>query len=793
MRVPITWLCELLPGLAAGDDGPLSIAQRVAPILDGLGLPVALTEERPAPPAGVVVATVSSVAELAGSDHLKVAVVDAGAGPRTVVTGAPNVREGMLTAYAPPGTSIPGLAGPVAARDIAGQTSDGVLCSPREIGLFDDASGLCDFGGDLRAGQALAEVWPAEVVLELEITPNRADAFSLLGVARDLSAKLALPLVDPARDAPLGRPVAGSASDAVIHVRVDDPVACPRFTARLIEGVVVRPSPVWLQRRLASVGSRPRNNLIDVTNYVTFELGQPSHAYDLADLAGGTLGVRRARAGERVVTLTEEDLALAPEDIVITTGADAATDLAVGLGGVIGGKHHSVKPSTRDVALEVAHFDPVLIHQTSKRHRLITDAHYRFERGVDPNLPPRASARAASLIAELGGGRVHPVLTDVGGDRGRRVGSFRPSRVRFLMDIEIPADQQARYLEALGCGVEKKSADDWLVSVPTHRFDLAIEEDFIEEVSRLHGYEHVPETIPAMHFVPTGHDPTHRSLRTLLAGIGFQETISYVFAGEEELSRVGAPKASVHLAHPPSAERSVLRTALFPSLLAAARHNRGAEGIFLFEIGHVFGETEVERLCLLSSGAWQPASWLPAREVDFFLFKGLLEKLAATLGAELLLEAHEHPPMHPGVSARAMWQGAPVGMVGRIHPRIEAELGLGTTFVAELDLPLKSPAIKFAEVSRQPHAERDIAVIAPRAVAYASLARVVRAAAGDRLESVAPFDVYEGKPIPENHRSVALRMRFRHPERALTDEELDGALQKVVTAMGAAGFEVRAK
>jgi phenylalanyl-tRNA synthetase beta chain len=798
VKIPITWLCELLPGLAADAGSPLEVAERAAAVLDGLGLPVEQIEEHPAPPDGVVVGRVESVSGVPDSDHLKSAVVSDGGTTRRIVTGAPNARAGMLTALAPVGVTLPGQSSPVTAREMAGQPSEGVLCSPRELGLYDDGSGLCDFGagdrgGDARPGQALRALWPAEVVLSLEITPNRADAFSLLGVARDLAAKLGLELVDPSRGLDTGRAVAGDAADAAIQVRVDDTGACPRFTARLIEDVEIRPSPLWLQRRLASVGLRPRNNVVDVTNFVTFELGQPSHAYDLADLAGQTLGVRRARPSERLTTLTEQDLELTPEDLVITTGRDPASDLAVGLGGIIGGLSHSVKPTTRSVALEVAHFDPVLVHRTAKRHRMITDAHYRFERGVDPNLVPRASARAAALIAELGGGRVHPVLTDVGGDRPKRRATFRPSRVSFLMDVEIDASRQRAYLEALGMEVEARTEDEWTITIPTHRFDLAIEEDFIEEVSRLHGYEHIPETIPAMHFVPSSHDPTHRALRTVLCGIGFQETISYVFSGDDELSRVAAPPAVVRLAHPPNVERSVLRTALYPSLLTAARHNRGTAGLALFEIGRVFGATEVERLCLLASGAWQPATWRPERRVDFFLFKGLLEKLASTLGADLALDVEPHPALHPGVSARVTWGGAPIGFVGRIHPRVEAELELDTTFVAELDLPLSSPPIRFTEAARQPHADRDVAVIAPRDVSYASLEDLVRGAAGERLEWVRPFDVYEGKPIPDDKRSVALRMRFRHPERALQEDELDAALKRVIDAIAASGFEVRSK
>ncbi|MDQ3460187.1 MAG: phenylalanine--tRNA ligase subunit beta, partial [Deinococcota bacterium] len=395
MNLPYSWLAELLPELPP--------AAELADLLAGIGLGVERVYELPGAPGGVVVARLEEIAPVEGSDHLLVATASDGSRVYSVVTGAPNTRAGMLTALAGPGAVLSGGV-TVSEREVAGVKSEGVLCSPAELGLYDYGGGLLELGDDVRPGQLLAELWPGETILELEITPNRADAFSLLGVARDLAAKLGLSYRHPAEGLALG----DGAEDTGLRVEIEDPAACPRFTLRLIQGVTVRPSPLWLQRRLAAVGLRPRNNVVDVTNYVTFELGQPSHAYDRADLTAGSIVVRRAQEGEGLLALDEARYDFSVQDLLITTPDGTGDTKPIGVAGVIGGLHHSVKGATQDVALEVAHFDPVTVRKTAKRLGLSTEASYRFERGVDPDLPPLAAARAAALIAELGGGRLHP-------------------------------------------------------------------------------------------------------------------------------------------------------------------------------------------------------------------------------------------------------------------------------------------------------------------------------------------------------------------------------------------------
>ena len=785
MNVPYSWLQEFIPELP-----PLA---EVADLLPQIGLGVEGVFTLPAPPAGVVVVRVGEVTPLEGSDHLTVCRVEDGSSDHGVVCGAPNVRAGMLGAWAKPGTHLPAVNLTVETREVMSVKSEGMLCSPKELGLYDYAGGIIVFGEDVQPGHSLSELWPEEAVLELEITPNRADAFSLLGVARDLAAKLGVAYHHPAA----GIPLSDASVDDGLRVEIDDPAACPPFTLQRIDGVSIKPSPVWVQRRLAALGLRPRNNVVDVTNLVTFELGQPSHAYDLDNLTDNKLVVRRARAGERLELLNEETVDLSEDDLVIATPNGHETDgqgtKAIGLAGVMGGLHDSIGANTTNVALEAAHFEPVGVRKTAKRHGLSTDAHTRFERGVDPNLPLAASARAAHLIQDLAGGTVHGGITMVGAAVEPKAIPFRPSRVAFLTTLQVPLDEQQRYLEALGCRVEVSAADDWRVTPPSWRFDLGIEEDLVEEVARLYGYEHVGETVPAMHFVPAETDATARKLRLLLAGLGLQETMSYVFSSDTELSRAAAPGARVRLVNPQGVERSVLRTALYPSLLNAAVTNRGVEALALFEIGRVFLDDEQERLGILVRGPWARGGWLPSQPTDFYVVKGLLDKLAATLGVEVQLEPAEHPHLHPGVAATVRWGGRVVGSVGRLHPEVAARYDLGEVYVAELGLPLVGAELEFRDVVRQPHAERDLAVVTPREATYAELEKIVVGAAGERLETVTPFDLYRGPPVPEDKQSVALRIKFRHPDRALRDAEVDTYMANVITALAAKGYAVRDK
>ena len=779
MRIPYGWLAELVEDLPS--------LEHTVDLLNGLGLEVDAVHRSPAAPTGVVVAEVVSVAPVEGSDHLVVSETSDGSSHYSVVCGALNAKAGVRTALALPGARLPGVGLEVERRAIRGVTSEGILCSPKELDLYEMTGGIIALAHDTPLGAQLGDLWTGEDVIELELKPNRADAFSLVGVARDVAAKLGTRYQHPAA----GLVAGDEAIDDGLAVRLEDMLGCPRMTLKLIEDVTVGPSPVWLQRRLAQLGLRPRNNIVDVTNYVTFEVGQPAHAYDREALQEGTIVVRRAHPGEMVLTLTEQSVELDPEDLIIAT-PDGTGTKAIGIAGVIGGYHDGVNAATEAVALEVAHFDPVSIRKTAKRHTIVTDAHYRFERGVDPNVPPLASARAAHLIAKVGGGSLHPGFTQTGGDAEPRSVPFRPSRVAFLMDFDVPIEEQHGYLERLGCSVQERAVDDWLVTTPSWRFDLGIEEDLVEEVGRLHGYENIGETVPTMGFVPPETDPTHFLLRSQLAGQGLQEVINYVWTSDELLLRARAPLAEVRLSNPQGVERSVLRTALYPGLLQVAALNRVEPSLGVFEIGHVFGEQEREVLALVIRGPWLEPGWRRELPLDFYLLKGLLEQLATSQGATFSATPTRYPHLHPGVSATALWNGEPVGNLGQLHPEVAAAFDLPEeVYIAELALPLEGEVLRFNDIRRQPHAERDLALVAPTTVSYQDLARLIRDHAGTLLESIEPFDIYSGKPIPEGERSVALRLRFRSDERALTDAEVDDYMANIMVAVGEAGYDIR--
>jgi phenylalanyl-tRNA synthetase beta chain len=788
--VPHSWLAEFIADLPP--------AAETAELLTGIGLSVEALHDYPGAAPGTLTVRIEAVEPVPASEHLLQARVTDGSDSWTVLTGAPNTRAGLVTAFAPPGTYLPALDVTVQEAVMAGETSQGMLLSPRELGVFDHAGGLLELPADQLLGQDLSVIWPADTLIELELTPNRADAFSMLGVARDLAAKLDVPFKHPAPEtAPLPAEVR---VDDGLHVRLEDalagtePAGCSLFTLQRIDGVSVAPSPVWLQRRLGSIGLRPRNNVVDVTNYVTFELGQPSHAYDRQALGNGTIVARRAAQGEKFTTLGDEQLELDGDDLVLVTPGPAGDEI-VGLAGVIGGLHHSVVPGTTSVALEAAHFDPVTIRRTAKRHGLQTDAHYRFERGVDPNLPRRASARIAQLITQVAGGETFPGLSSAGAEQPLVQVPFRPGRVEFLTSVDVPLEVQKRFITALGCEIRDVTRPGeesrWLVTVPSWRFDLRIEEDLIEEVIRLYGFEHIGETIPHLEFVPPETDPTHRRLRSLLAGAGFQEAITYVFTGDRELARAAAPDAFTRLVDPQGVERSVLRTALYPGLLAAAAANHAAPSLALFEVGSVFLEQETQRVALLARGPWIEPGWREGLPLDAFVFTGLLQRLAAELQATLELRNAAAPFLHPGVSASVHWNGQPAGHVGQLHPAVAASFGLSNTFLAELDLPLAGRQISFRDPRRQPHAERDLAVITSEDVSFAELHQRLLPAAGGLLEALVPFDVYTGPQIGEGRRSTALRFTFRHPSRALSDPEVTEFMKNVINTAMAAGYDVR--
>ncbi len=805
MKVPYSWLVEMLPELPAKiSNNP----HNLEPILAMLGTGVEEFLESPAPPDGVIFGVVLTC-EAMPETHLFDLLVDVGDGtPKTIVTGASNARAGVGVAVAAPGTQLAAHQGVdmdgqgtvVGIREIQGKTSWGMCCSPKELGIGEYAGGLLEFpANNAVPGTALSNLWAEDVVLDVEITPNRADALSVLGIARDLAAFLKLEVKLPS----LGLESAHD-SNFPVQIEVLEPESCPRFVARMAKGVKVVPSPAWLQRRVTNAGMRAINNLVDASNYVMLELGQPTAAYDAKDLPERKIVVRHAMDAENIISLDDQPRVLTARDLVITTPVNTESRV-IGVAGIVGAKYSAITDATTDVVLEAASFNPVQLRLTARRLGLATDAVYRFERGVDPNLPVWASNRYMQLILESGGGQVVAGHFDAGGEQPRLSVQFRPTFANEYLGTGFSSDDMKAALERLGFLVES-SSDVWTVHPSTNRVNMDLEVDLVEEVARMLGYDAIPETLPNIRVNDgvRGVDApmkATRALKEVLVGLGFQEIVSYSFTNTLEAERARVPEPMLELQNAQSSERTHLRTQLVSSLLNTAKVNRALENLLLFEVGNVFpyplsdtNHPGEEHLGLLMSGDYAAKNWQAGVNGGFYAFKGILEAAAHRLGDLLEVQQHRHAPafLHPGIAGEIFWNGSSVGVIGAIHPQVAANLELpNNTLIAEMKLPLPTRAWNFKDPSRLPSALRDLAIIAPNSTPYSDLEKLTKKAAGLFLESVQPFDVFAGGKIPEGHRSVAIRLEFRAPGRTLTDTEVDGAMQNVMNAVKDAGLEIR--
>ena len=817
MKLPYSWLQELVPGLPGAHD--------LEPILANLGLPLEGVDEAPAPPPGVLLVSVTAAGPIEGTALTKLTLDVGEASPRTVASGAPNavgLKPGTMLALVPPGTKLGEVEYGV--RQMQGVESWGMAASARELGIGEASAGLLLFPpGTAIPGTPLADLWPADQVLDVEVTPNRADVLSALGLARDLAAALELELVPP----PAGPEASGPGQITVrlpkTKIVIDrDPqkkarAGCDVFAARAVSGVHNGPSPLWMQRRLLLAGLRPIDSIVDASNYVMLELGQPTALYDRRDVEEDTIVVGFAsRHGERVTDLLGGTHELAGEDLVIRNGREVpipspgealaaggaqVTDSVnvIGVAGVVGGKLGAVRPDTSDVVIESAHFDPVLLRRTATRLGLKTDAVYRYERGVDPALPLRAANRIAGLLAQAGGSP-EPGATVEGEPEAPAPIALDANYARSLLGMSIPTNEMGHILQRLGCTVTT-AGETLRVTPPTWRVDLHIPEDLAEEVARLHGYAELPETLPNLRVAPDNvgaeaASAERRALKSALAGLGFQEVVTYTFTDDGEAARARSETPGVRLRNPLTSDRTGLRTALYPSLLKTAQGWSNEPRTLLFELGHVFPASgEAERLGLLMRGPLAPAGWQPGVAGGYFAFKGHVEALAGALGAELSvrqLRGDAVPAaLHPGIAGELVWNGVSVGWLGALHPEVAADFGLkGETYLLEATLPLPGRAWTFHDPSRAPVAWRDLAVIAPTAVSYEEVEALLTREAGPLLVSVAPFDVYVGTPIPEGQRSVAVRLNFQG-QQTLTDAEVDPIMDRLISAVRAQGWSIR--
>ena len=778
MKISLQWLREWVD---TGDDVPA-----LAHALTMAGLEIEGIHAAAPPLRNVVVGEVKSVTRHPDAEKLNVCRVWNGREELQIVCGAPNVRVGMKAPLAQVGAKLPNGV-EIKQAKLRGVESAGMLCSARELGLSEDASGLFDLPAQLKAGEDLVKALQLDdTIFEVNLTPNRGDCMSLAGVAREVAA---------IRGQALHAPIIEAIEPAIqerFPVRLEGGDDCPKFVGRVIRGT--RPgaqSPFWMQERLRRAGLRPINAIVDVTNYVMLELGAPMHAYDVSRLHGAIV-VRFAKAGETLRMLDGSVIELTPDVLVI---ADERNTL--GLAGVMGGEDSGISDGTTDVFLEIAFFDPATIAGKGRRYGLITDASQRFERGVDPTLQERSMERATQLLLDCAGGQVGPVSV---ARTSRTYPSpapirLRHQRVQHVLGIKVDALTVESLLGRLGMKVQG-DAREWQVTPPTWRFDLRIEEDLIEEVARLYGFDNIPERneIVAQQARPwTETRVRNERAADLLVDRGYQEAITYTFT-EARSQALLFPEPALALSNPISVELGVMRVSLWPGLLEALASNqrRQQQRVRLFEIGRRYSGSgeETEVVAAIVSGSALPEQWgAEPVKVDFFDVKSDVEALQALTGAarEFHFKPQGHPALHPGQSAR-IWRGdRPVGWIGAIHPEHLRRLDLTyPVFVFELETAfgLASHVPEFSEISRYPAIRRDIAVIVDEALAAETLSGVVRAAAGTLLQDLTVLSVYRGRQFEKGKKSIALGLQLQDTSRTLTDAEADTIVAQVIEQLG---------
>ena len=782
MRVSTAWLAEWV---RTGWDTD-TLAQR----LTMAGFEVEAIERAAGAFSGVVVARVLERRPHPDADKLSVCLVDDGSGePLQVVCGAPNAREGMTAALARVGAELPdGLK--IRRAKLRGVESCGMLCSARELGMGDSHEGILDLPGHLETGQDLREALGLDdAVLELSLTPNRGDALSMAGVAREVAALSGLPFAAPDIE-----PVTAAIRDR-FEVRLSAPEACPRFVGRIIHGVSPNAeTPLWIVERLRRAGLRAVSPVVDVTNYVMLELGQPMHAYDLRRLKD-YIDVRYAREGECLVLLDGQEVALQPDVLVI-----ADSEAAVGIAGVMGGLKSGIAEDTTDVFLEVAFFAPEAVAGRARRFGMHTDASQRFERGVDPRLQERAMERATQLLLDIAGGRPGPAIVtqDKSQLPARSSILLDPERVERILGIEIQRGEIESLLRRLGMQVAG-AGDRLSVIPPSHRFDISIPEDLVEEVARLHGYDAIPATPATMPQLPAA--ATEASVRrdramALLADRGYQEAITYSFipADLQSLFSPGVPHLA--LSNPISSDLAVMRRSLWPGLVLALHENqrRQQDRVRLFELGTRFEPGEgghVERLSLAGiawGNAW-PEQWGTSnRTVDYFDVKADLVALLSLARPASALEFVPAAPacLHPGRSARIEAGGAPLGWIGELHPEISSKLEIkNSPILFEIDYVLSfvSQVPVFQEISKFPAIRRDLAIVVADEISLAQIRESVSVSAGSALKELRVFDIYRGTGIEPGRKSVALGLILQETSRTLTDAEADAVVAAVVARL----------
>ncbi|WP_341708764.1 phenylalanine--tRNA ligase subunit beta [Halopseudomonas sp.] len=739
---------------------------------------------------GVVVGEILAAEQHPDADKLRVCRVSNGSEEFQVVCGAPNARAGIKIPFAMVGAVL-GEDFKIKKAKLRGVESFGMLCSAAELQISEDHDGLFELPADAPVGQCVREYLGLDdAIIEVDLTPNRGDCLSIAGLAREVGANYAAEVVRP-QVAPVA-----PANDDVRPVELLAAKACPRYLGRVVRNVdLSRPTPLWMVERLRRSDIRSIDPVVDITNYVMLELGQPMHAFDLAEIKGG-IRVRMAEEGEKLVLLDGQEITLKSDTLVI---ADHERPLA--MAGIMGGEHSGVSDKTTDLFLESAFFDTIAIAGKARNYGLHTDSSHRFERGVDWQLQREAMERATALVLEIVGGEAGPVVeqADDAALPSLEKVTLRADRITQMLGMAMEAAEVEAYLRGLGMIVTAVGEGQWLVDVPSHRFDIKLEIDLIEELARLYGYNRLPVSAPKAELNLTQRPEAQGELpqlRRLLVARGYQEAITYSFV-EPGLNKLFDPAAEpLALANPISADMAVMRTTLWAGLSKAVQYNQNRQQarVRLFESGQRFipsadGLQQEVMLSGIAAGSRLPEGWANAADkIDFFDVKADVEAILAQSGAGTTFRFApvEHPALHPGQSARILNGDEEVGLMGALHPQLVADLDLnGPVFVFELAVAkiCQGELPRFAELSRYPEVRRDIALVVDREVLAQDLLSAIRDAAGEHLKNLRLFDVYEGKGIDPHRKSMAIGLTLQDSSRTLTDDEVNAVMDRVLQSL----------
>ncbi|MGG3234416.1 phenylalanine--tRNA ligase subunit beta [Priestia flexa] len=746
---------------------------------------------------GVVIGHVVEREQHPNADKLSRCQVDLGDETVQIVCGAPNVAQGQKVAVAKVGAVLPGNF-KIKRAKLRGEESNGMICSLQELGIEsklvakDYQEGIFVFPSDAEVGaDALEALNLHDEVLELGLTPNRSDCLSMLGVAHEVAAILNREVKYPEVEFQETEEKASDYISVAVEAKEDNPL----YVARMVKNVKIAPSPLWMQTRLMAAGIRPHNNVVDITNYILLEYGQPLHAFDYDRLGSKEVVVRHAQEGEEIVTLDDQKRVLKENQLVITNGKDP-----IALAGVMGGANSEVQDDTVNVLIESAYFRGLSVRQTSKEHGLRSEASARFEKGIDPSRTRIAADRAAELMAAYAGGEI--VSGTVEFDEMTiepAVVSVTLERINHVLGTELEMAEVQEIMNRLQFE-SKVEGDAIIVTVPTRRGDITIEEDIVEEVARMYGYDHLPTTLPVTVATPgrlSDYQLKRRKVRRFLEGAGLAQTTTYSLTSAEKATQFALNTAStVRLAMPMSEDRSVLRQSLVPHLLEAIKHNnaRQTDSIALYETGSVFLGTEEgqlpieeERVAGAITGLWHSHSWQGEKKAaDFYVAKGVVEGLLSALGLDNHIEYKptNQEGMHPGRTAAVVLNGQEAGYVGQLHPVTQKQYGLRETYVFELNLKAifaaKVEEVRYSAIPRFPSITRDIALVVDKEVLAGELQTAIYEAGGELLKEVAVFDLYDGERMEEGKKSVAFSLRYLDPERTLTDEEVSAAHANVL-------------